>query len=66
MGELLVFATHFCHEDDCVERDEGHDEVLERVRHHDCPDAETRRIFVLGHVPTQRLGIDCKINTLFL
>ena len=62
----MTTSTYLHHEDDGVERDERHDEVLERIRDDDAPDAVLHRIFVVGHVATQRARVDGKVDALFL
>ena len=63
---MTMTSTYLHHEDDGVERDERHDEVLERIRDDDAPDAVLHRIFVVGHVATQRARVDGKVDALFL
>lgn len=55
-------GAHLHHEHDGVEGDHGHDGVLERRGHHKLPHAVLEALFVLGHVPGQRLGADGKVD----
>ena len=54
------------HENDCVQCDHDHDEVLERRRDDEAPDAELERPAVLRHVATRRLSVDGEVDTLLL
>ena len=66
MITMMTTTTYLHHEDDGVERDERHDEVLERIRDDDAPDAVLHRVLVVGHVATQRARVDGEVDALFL
>jgi len=54
------------HEKQRVEDYEHHDEVLERVRHDDLPDAVLDGVLVLWRVTTHRTCVDDKLYALLL
>lgn len=58
--------TYLHHQDDGIEGDHRHDEVLERRRDDELPDAILDRVLVLRHVAADRLGVDREVDTLFL
>ena len=58
--------TYLHHENECVQRDHGEDEVLERSGNHELPNAILDRGFVLRHVATQGPCMDCEVHALFL
>ena len=59
--------SHYLHhQQDGVEDNEGHDEVLEGGGHHYPPQFVLEAVPFLGHVPLQRLGIDREIDARFL
>ena len=58
--------AHLHHEEDRVENDEGHDEVLEGGGHHDPPQFVLEAVPLFRHVALQRLRVDGKVDTGFL
>ena len=58
--------SYLHHKDESVERNHGHDEVVERLRNDQLPDAVLERKSVLGHVATRRSRINRKVNALLL
>lgn len=61
-GGEAGLGAHLHHENDGVESDHGHDGVLERWRYHELPHAVLEALLVLGHVSSQRLGTDGKVD----
>ena len=53
---------HLHHQYNGVEGDHGQDGVLKRGRHHKMPQTVLERVPVLGHVTSQGLGADGKVN----
>jgi len=51
------------HQHDGVERDHCHDSILKWRRHHKLPHSVLKAQLVLGHVASQRPGIDGKVYT---
>jgi hypothetical protein len=58
--------AYFHHEEDCVEDDEGHDEVLEGRGDDHPPDLVLEAVHLFGHVTLQRSGGDSKVDARFL
>ena len=58
--------SYLHHQEDRVEHDECHDEVLERRGLDDPPESVSHAHSLLGHVPLQRRGVDGKVNARFL
>ena len=54
------------HEEDCVEDDEEHDEVLEGAGHDHPPQFVLEAVSLLRHVALQGLGLDGEVNAGFL
>jgi len=54
------------HEDNGVERNHDHDEVFERRRHDQLPDAKLERVLVLGHISARWPSVYSKLYALFL
>jgi len=63
---MMKNRTNLHHEDDGVHRNHDHDEVLERRRDDQTPDAKLERVAVLWHIAARRLGVDREVNALFL
>ena len=59
-------CTYLHHEEDGVEDDEGHDEVLEGRRLDDPPEAVAHAHPLLRHVPLQRRRVDGKVDARLL
>lgn len=57
----MTFYLH--HQHDSVERDHGHDSILEWRRHHKLPHSVLKAQLVLGHVACQGPGVNGKIYT---
>ena len=51
------------HEEDGVEDDEKHDEVLEGAGHHHPPQLVLEAVPLLRHVPLQRPRLDGEVDT---
>ncbi len=66
MLEKLTSFSYLHHKEYGVENNEGHDEVLEGRRLHDPPQSVFESHPLLGHVPLQRGGVDCKVDARFL
>lgn len=45
-----IRSSYLHHKDDCVERNESHDTVLKRRRHHKLPHSVLKALLVLRHV----------------
>ena len=65
-GSKSTETGHLHHEYNGVHGDHHHDEVLERCRDDELPDAELGRVLVLGHVAACRVSVDRKVDALFL
>ena len=63
----MNFCTSYLHhQEDSVEHDECHDEVLERRRLDDSPEPVSHAHSLLGHVPLERRRVDGKVDARFL
>lgn len=58
---IKTFYLH--HQHDRIERDHGHDSILEWRRHHKLPHSVLKTQLVLGHVACQGPGVNGKIYT---
>ena len=60
------FGSYFHHEQDGIENDEDHDEVLKGCGDHHPPDLVLEGVHLTRHVPLQRPGLDGKVDASFL
>ena len=58
--------SYLHHEENGVENDEGHDEVLEGGADYDPPELVLEAVPLPRHVPLQRLSVDREVNASFL
>ncbi len=60
------WLAYFHHEQDCVEDDEDHDEVLEGRGDDHTPDLVLEAVHLLGHVALQGPRLDGEVDARFL
>ena len=66
LGHRFAHTAYFHHEEDGVEDDEDHDEVLEGRGDDHAPDLVLAAVHLLGHVALQGLGLDGEVDAGFL